>query len=99
MKKIINNKKYISSQTDLTKEWCFEKNKGKNPTHILIDSDEVVWWKCSKEHEWQAQINDRNRGNNCPYCSKKSKIVNKTILLANLVLHHQIKNHKKILLY
>lgn len=74
MKKIINNKKYISSQTDLMKEWCFEKNKGKNPTNILIDSDEVVWWKCSKGHLWEASVKERINGRKCIVCQTKEVI-------------------------
>lgn len=32
-------------------------------------SKKHVWWKCEKNHEWEAQIGARTRGNNCPYCS------------------------------
>ena len=56
------------------KEWCFEKNKGKNPTNILIDSDEVVWWKCSKGHLWEASVKERINGRKCIVCQTKEVI-------------------------
>jgi hypothetical protein len=37
----------------------------------MPNSHKKVWWKCSKGHEWQAIIKDRNSGKGCPYCSGK----------------------------
>lgn len=74
------NKKIVKGYNDLktvnprlAKEWNFKRNGKLKPTHVSCNSNRKVWWKCSKGHEWQAQINDRNRGNNCPYCSKKKQ--------------------------
>ena len=53
----------------LAKEWNFKKNKSLKPTQVSISSNKKVWWKCSNGHEWMATVNDRNRGNGCPYCS------------------------------
>ena len=53
----------------LAKEWNYEKNNGLTPTDVMPNSVKKVWWRCSKEHEWQATIDSRNRGNGCPYCS------------------------------
>ncbi len=53
----------------LTKEWNYEKNGNLKPENFTEKSGQKVWWKCSKGHEWQARIADRNRGRGCPYCS------------------------------
>ena len=55
----------------LAKEWHYEKNNGLTPMDVLPNSGKKVWWKCSKGHEWQASIADRNSGHGCPYCAGK----------------------------
>ncbi|MBR2455205.1 MAG: hypothetical protein IKB36_04050 [Clostridia bacterium] len=55
----------------LAKEWIYEKNNGLTPMDVLPNSNKKVWWKCSKGHEWLANINSRNAGSGCPYCSSK----------------------------
>ena len=55
----------------LAAEWNFERNNGLTPAEVLPNSNKKVWWKCKKGHEWQATINNRNRGKGCPYCSGK----------------------------
>ena len=52
---------------ELAKEWNYERNE-KRPNEYLPSSEEKVWWKCEKGHEWEAPINIRNRGTGCPYC-------------------------------
>ena len=53
----------------LAKEWNYDKNKGVFPLDVLPNSAKKVWWMCSKGHEWRAIIEDRNKGNGCPYCA------------------------------
>ena len=55
----------------LASEWNFEKNNGLTPMDITPNSGKKVWWKCSKGHEWQARIANRNKGSGCPYCYKE----------------------------
>ena len=57
----------------LAKEWNFEKNTGLTPEEVMPNSGKKVWWTCSNGHEWQARIQDRNRGRGCPYCSGRKK--------------------------
>ena len=64
-----NDLKTINS--DLAKEWNYEKNGSIKPENFLRSSEEKVWWKCEKGHEWQATITSRNRGRGCPYCLGK----------------------------
>ena len=53
----------------MAEEWNYEKNNGLIPADVTPNSNKKVWWKCSKGHEWQAKVTDRNKGRGCPYCS------------------------------
>lgn len=46
---------------------------GWDSTTWILSSD-YVSWKCSKGHKYQAQIVERRRGKNCPYCSGRRVI-------------------------
>ena len=52
----------------LATEWNHERNCGLMPMDVLPNSNKKVWWKCSKGHEWQSTVANRNNGNGCPYC-------------------------------
>ena len=53
----------------LAREWNYEKNDGLTPNDVTPNSDKIVWWMCSKGHEWQATIGSRNKGHGCPSCT------------------------------
>jgi very-short-patch-repair endonuclease/predicted pyridoxine 5'-phosphate oxidase superfamily flavin-nucleotide-binding protein len=55
----------------LAKEWHSKKNNRLTPKNVTAGSNKKVWWQCSKGHEWEAKVYDRNRGNGCPYCIGK----------------------------
>ena len=57
----------------LAKEWNYEKNDGLTPMDVLPNSSKKVWWVCSKGHEWQAIVANRNRGTGCPQCAKEKR--------------------------
>jgi hypothetical protein len=52
----------------LAAEWHPERNKPLTPNNVAKFSNKKVWWKCSKGHEWEAQISNRSRGSGCPFC-------------------------------
>ena len=54
----------------LAREWIVERNNMIKPTEI-IGGKQIVWWRCSKGHEWQASIDSRKQGNGCPVCAGK----------------------------
>lgn len=56
---------------ELAEEWNYRRNKGILPNMLTPNSGEKVWWVCSRGHEWQNTVANRNRGNNCPYCAGK----------------------------
>ncbi|MER2511615.1 MAG: zinc-ribbon domain-containing protein, partial [Nitrosomonas ureae] len=53
------------------KEWDWERNGDNQPQDFTPRSNSKVWWKCEKEHSWQATICNRTRQNAknlCPVC-------------------------------
>ena len=55
---------------EISLEWNYEKND-KTPDQYRPRSNEKVWWICEKGHEWISSINNRTKGNGCPYCVGK----------------------------
>ena len=55
----------------------FKKNiLGYYPQNTTYGSAIKVWWICENGHEWEAQINSRNKGAGCKVCyrlKRKSK--------------------------
>ena len=71
-----NGKKIIPGFNDLATvnptvslEWNYERNRKLTPDNVFPNSGKKVWWKCEEGHEWEARIQDRNRGQGCPYCN------------------------------
>lgn len=58
----------------LAAEWHPTKNGLITPEQITCGSNKKVWWQCVKhaEHQWQANVNNRNNGRSCPYCSSRT---------------------------
>lgn len=54
---------------NIAREW-HERNK-QPPSYYMPKSNDKVWWRCEKGHEWNANIDSRTRGNGCPYCAGK----------------------------
>jgi uncharacterized protein YndB with AHSA1/START domain len=69
---------------DLAKQWHPSKNGNLTPYDVIPGTPKKVWWKCTKgdDHEWQAQVRARNRGNGCGVCS--GKVVVRSNCLATL---------------
>jgi hypothetical protein len=53
----------------LAPEWHPTKNAPLTPDDVTACSGKIVWWKCRKGHEWQAEIAKRNYGGGCARCS------------------------------
>ena len=62
-------KRYVSDNAQLMCEWNWEKNAEFEPSQLTLGSHKKAWWRCKKGHEWQAPVNNRNKGRGCPYCS------------------------------
>jgi hypothetical protein len=53
----------------LAGQWHPTLNGDLTPRSVASFSGKRPWWLCSKGHEWQAIVNNRRRGNGCPYCA------------------------------
>ena len=56
---------------EIASEWHPYKNGDLTPDQVTKNSRKRVWWRCksNNEHEWQATVDNRSRGTNCPYCA------------------------------
>lgn len=61
------------NNSNLCDEWNYEKNMDITPQSVTYGSHAKVWWKCSKGHEWEAQIKSRTYNHGCPFCSGTNK--------------------------
>lgn len=65
----------MSVDSQLLKEWNYDRNGRLTPSDFKEHSARKIWWKCKKGHEWCSSISDRSRGDGCPYCSGKRVLV------------------------
>lgn len=66
---------------ELLAEWDYEKNSPIEPELVTSGSHQKVWWKCNRNHSWEADIKSRTtRGSGCPYCSGRNAIPGETDL-------------------
>jgi hypothetical protein len=82
---------------ELAKEWHPTKNGSLTSKDVVMGSHKKVWWQCSKGHEWQAVVGDRNSGNGCPYCSGQAVCDDNCLQVKNSELAkewHPTKNGK-----
>jgi hypothetical protein len=68
---------------DLAKQWHPTLNGSLTPKDVTLHSGERVWWVCSKGHEWQTRIADRNSGLGCPFCSGKATCDDNCLAILN----------------
>ncbi len=64
----------LATSPELAAEWHPTRNGALTPDKVSRSSGKRVWWVCESGHEWQASVDNRARGNGCPYCSGKRVI-------------------------
>lgn len=57
----------------LAAEWHQSRNGHLKASDVTPGSGRKVWWACSREHEWQAAVYSRSKGNGCPFCAGKRR--------------------------
>ena len=67
----IDNCLYTINPT-LAREWHPTKNDPLIPKEVTPGSSKKVWWICTKGHEWEAVVHNRNSGTGCPYCAGRA---------------------------
>ena len=62
------------SHPEVSRQWCYERNRGFGPEDFSYGSKVSAWWKCPENelHIWRRTIKDRciNKSG-CPYCAGK----------------------------
>ena len=58
---------------EMAQQWHPTKNGMLTPRDVKIASNKKVWWRCEKDHEWEASICNRSKGSGCPECNKESQ--------------------------
>ena len=73
---LCSNKEVVMGKNDLVTthpqiaaEWHPTKNGELTPEKVTYGMSKKVWWLCPQGHEYQATINHRSGGTNCPKCN------------------------------
>ena len=80
-KKIVLSNCLATTHPELANQWHPTKNGDLSPNQTTAGSDKIIWWKCpvAIDHEWQAKIQIRKKGNGC-ICCRGFKVVNSNCL-------------------
>ena len=81
----------LTTNPELASEWHPTKNGQLAPADVTAGSDKKVWWKCPRgsDHEWDAKIQERSRGNGCPICSNRRVVRSNSLGFTNPELSKQ----------
>lgn len=95
---VIKGKNDLSTKCPhLIEQWHPTKNEPLTPSDVSYKSNKKHWWICEKQHEYQATINSKTRGSECPYCSGRFAIPGETDFSTAypelLAEWHPIKNY------
>jgi hypothetical protein len=86
----------LRNNPELAREWHPTKNGSLTPADLTLCSNKRVWWICTKGHEWQARVTDRNyRKTGCPYCAGYKACIDNCLYTINPTLArewHPTKN-------
>ena len=66
---------------DIAKQWDEKKNGCEIPDTLLPQSRKKSWWRCDKNHLWEAPVRYRYNGHGCPYCTRQKSIKGENDLL------------------
>ena len=84
-KKVSTSNSLATLHPKLTREWHPSKNGDLTPKSVTTGSKKKVWWKCDKgdDHEWEANIGSRSRGNGCSICNGKTVVLSNCLATLN----------------
>ena len=96
-KKVCEDNCLATINPEISKEWHPSKNGELTPYDVVSGSHRKVWWKCSKGHEWEARVLERNSGAGCPYCCGQMVTYNNCLSTLDSQLAkewHPVKNRE-----
>lgn len=88
------------SHPNLLEEWDYRLNE-RFPNEFTKGSKFKAFWKCKKNHSWQAAIYSRTNGHGCPFC-RSSTSLNELTIFSELCyvfknsIHRYIKDKNEI---
>ncbi|WP_131777215.1 zinc-ribbon domain-containing protein [Legionella impletisoli] len=83
---------------DIAREWHPSKNGKLTPNDVTKASGKEVWWRCPDGHSYFCGVNQRAKGNGCPYCSghKTCKDNSLALLLPDIAKEWHPKNNQPL---
>lgn len=61
-----------TTNPELARQWHPTLNGNLTPQDLMAGSNNKVWWRCDKGHEWKATVVSRTgNGTGCPVCAGK----------------------------
>ncbi len=71
-RRVTKERSLAVNERGLSRQWHRERNGELTPHDVSTASKRVVWWVCSKGHEWRAAVRDRiTRRPGCPECETR----------------------------
>jgi len=70
-KKVTTETSLLALNPKLAHQWHPTMNGDLTPAQVPPSGSKVVWWQCEKGHEWQSSMNNRSKGQGCPYCERR----------------------------
>lgn len=103
-KRASKDRNFEKSFPALVKEWDKKKNGSNHPSKYSPYSNKKVWWKCKKNHVWEAAISDRSRGRGCPRCNSQSsniefRVLSEILYIFPNAVHRKIIDNIEIDIY
>jgi Probable Zinc-ribbon domain/PilZ domain len=86
----IDDQDALITYKELVKEWHLTRNSGLNLRHLPPGFKKKVWWLCQEGHEWQATVQSRIKGSDCPVCGKG--VHRKRSLKTDTLTYHSGRN-------
>lgn len=82
---VVKSNSLVTLNPNLAKQWHPNKNGNFRPENVTRHSHNKVWWKCPKgdDHEWEAKVSDRNRGDGCPVCANQKVVLSNCLATVN----------------
>mgnify|MGYP005702278633 CR=1 FL=1 len=84
-RKVVKSNSLATLNPALAKEWHPTKNRDLTANDVTPGSSKKVWWKCDKavDHEWEASVNKRSSGRNCPVCFGQKVVKSNSLLVTH----------------
>jgi hypothetical protein len=82
-KKVCKDNCLSTRNPNLAKEWHPSKNGELTPQNVTSGCGKKIWWLCGKGHEWESAVDNRNKGQDCPYCTGKKACIDNCLATLN----------------